>query len=151
MGDNIASIQDTAGESEPLTIYMSYAAATKLDLADKIEKRLDVTELDANGIKSKVRSIDGIPIIRVPSARFKSAYTFGANGFEADAGAVSMNWIIAVNRALIAVNKQDKLRIFAPDVNQDADAWKIQYRRYHDLFIPDNKVPGLWVSYTPAT
>jgi hypothetical protein len=134
-----------------MTIYMSYAAANKLDLADKIEKKLEVGSFERGGVSLKVKSLDGIPIIRVPSTRFKSLFTFGSDGFTAAATAMNINWIISADRGLIAVNKQDKMRVFSPDVNQEMDAWKIQYRRYHDLFIPDNKVAALWVSYTAIT
>lgn len=149
LSGNIADVQDVIGDAEPMTIYMSYGAANKLDLADKIEKKLEVGSFERGGISLKVKSLDGIPIIRVPSSRFKSLYTFGTDGFTAGTTAMNINWIIAADRGLIAVNKQDKMRVFSPDVNQEMDAWKIQYRRYHDLFIPDNKVAGVFVSYTP--
>jgi hypothetical protein len=151
LSGNIADVQDVIGDAEPMTIYMSYAAANKLDLADKIEKKLEVGSFERGGVSLKVKSLDGIPIIRVPSTRFKSLFTFGSDGFTAAATAMNINWIISADRGLIAVNKQDKMRVFSPDVNQEMDAWKIQYRRYHDLFIPDNKVAALWVSYTAIT
>ena len=151
LSGNIASVQDVIGDAEPMTIYMSYATANKLDLADKIEKKLEVGTFERGGVSLKVKSLDGIPIIRVPSTRFKSLFTFGSDGFAAAATAMNINWIISADRGLIAVNKQDKMRVFSPDVNQEMDAWKIQYRRYHDLFIPDNKVAALWVSYTAIT
>ncbi len=147
VGD-IATVQDIVGESETMTIYMSYAAAKTLDLADKVLKRLDVGDFAMGGVNVKLKALDGIPIVRVPSARFKSAFTFGSDGYATTATSMSINWIIAVNRSLIAVSKQDKMRIFNPDTNQDADAYKLQYRRYHDLFITDNGVDGLFVSYT---
>ena len=147
VGD-IADVQDIVGESETMTIYMSYAAAKTLDLADKVVKRLDVGDFAMGGVNVKLKTLDGIPIVRVPSARFKSAFTFGSDGYATTATSMGINWIIAVNRSLIAVSKQDKMRIFNPDTNQDADAYKLQYRRYHDLFITDNGVDGLFVSYT---
>jgi len=151
LSGNIADVQDVVGDAEPMTIYMSYAAANKLDLADKIEKRLEVGDFARGGVSLKVKSLDGIPIIRVPSARFKSLFTFGNNGFTVGTNAMNINWIISADRGLIAVNKQDKMRVFSPDVNQEMDAWRIQYRRYHDLFVPENKVAALWVSYTAIT
>jgi len=148
---DISAVQNLVGETEPLTIYMSYSAANVLDLADKIEKKLEVTDFMAGGIETKVRSLDGVPIIRVPAVRFKSEYTFSAtDGFTANATASAINWIIAANRSLIGIVKTDKVRTFNPDVNQDADAWKMQYRKYHDLFIPDNKLEGIYVSYAGA-
>lgn len=145
---DIATMQDTIGETEQLTIYMSYAAAASLDRADKIVKRLDVGDFMGGGITTKVKMLDGMPIVRVPSVRFKTDYTYSAtDGFSAGALASGMNWVICANRAVIAIVKQDKVRTFAPDVNQDADQWKLQYRKYHTLIIPDNKVEGIYVSY----
>ena len=49
-------------------------------------------------------------------------------------------------RAPIAVSKTDKVRVFTPDVNQKADAWKIDYRKYHDLWIPKNRFAAIRVN-----
>ena len=148
LDSDIANLQNVVGEDSDMTIYMSYEASHKLNLADKLIKRLDVGTFADGSINTKIKVLDGIPIVRVPSARFKSAFTFGSDGYTAPDTAMGINWIIAVNRSLIAVNKQEKLRVFTPDVNQDADAWKMQYRRYHDLFVTDNGVAGIYVSYT---
>ena len=37
--------------------------------------------------------------------------------------------------AAAAISKHEKLRYFSPDVNQDDDAHKWQYRLYHDLIV----------------
>ena len=47
---------------------------------------------------------------------------------------------------MIGVSKTDVTRIFDPLTNQKANAWKIDYRKYHDLWIPDNAVEGIWVN-----
>lgn len=154
---DIAAIQDVIGESIPLVISMSYAAAQKLDLADKISKQLSVADFKQGTISTKVRSLDGTPIIRVPSARFKTAYEFydgatqgqTAGGFVPADDAQSINWIITARTAPIAVSKTEKIRIFDPDSNQKADAWKLDYRKYHDLWLPDNAIDGCWANATP--
>ena len=33
--------------------------------------------------------------------------------------------------------------------NQKANAWKIDYRKYHDIWVMDNALEGLWVSLEP--
>jgi hypothetical protein len=35
-------------------------------------------------------------------------------------------------------------RTFSPTENQTANAWKFDYRVYHDLFVPDNKAAGIY-------
>ena len=149
---NIKSIQNVIGEGEDLVIAISYDAADALDKSTEFDRAVQLMDFTMGGITTKVRSIDGIPLVRIPSARFKSAYTFSAtNGFSAAATAMNINWIIAARSALIAVVKTDKVRIFDPATNQDMDAWRIQYRKYHDLWIMDNKFDGIWVSYTAIT
>jgi len=148
----IAVIQDNIGENAPLVISMSFAAANVLDMADNIAKQLGVADFVQGNVTLKVRAIDGIPIIRVPSARMKTAYVFNdgttegqtAGGFTADVAAQDINWIISARRSIIAISKTDKMRIFTPDVNQSADAWKMDYRKYHDIWVPDNKVAGIY-------
>lgn len=151
---DITAIEDIVGENEEIVISMSALAAQKLDLADKIEKKLDVTNFAQGNVSRKVKSLDEKPIIRVPSARMKTAYVFNdgetsgqtSGGFTPAADAKQVNWIITVRRCPIAVSKTDKIRIFDPGTNQKADAWKLDYRKYHDLWIPDNKMDGVIVN-----
>lgn len=141
---DIAAIEDIVGEI-PLVITMATPIANLLDQADKVEKSLEVTNFTRGEISTKVKALDGNPIIKVPSARMKTKYTFydgktagqTAGGFIAAADAKNINWIITPQYAPIAVNKTDKIRIFDPNTNQDADAWKLDYRKYHDLWIMD--------------
>ncbi len=135
-----------AGAINPV-IYMSYDALEILEQADGVTRNLDANgEKDLN---TKIKSFDGVQIIPTPKARLKTAYTF-TTGFAPTVGAVDTNWIIAVPSYVMAVNKLEKLRIFLPDTNQSADAWKIQYRRYHDLFVADNKLVGLFANFYDA-
>lgn len=63
-------------------------------------------------------------------------------------GILAVNWLICPKSAPIAVSKTDNIKIITPEVNQFADAWDIDYRKYHDLFIPDNKKCAIAVSVT---
>ena len=141
---DITAIEDIVGEI-PLVITMATPIAALLEQSEKISKKLDVTDFTKGDITTKVKSLDGYPIIKVPSARMKTSYTFydgkaagqTNGGFAAAEGAKNINWIITPLYAPIAVNKTDKVRIFDPNTNQDADAWKLDYRKYHDLWIMD--------------
>ena len=155
---DIAAIQDIVGGDVPLVISMSALIASILDQSDKISKQLSVTDFQKGDITTKVQSIDNIPIIKVPSARLKTAFEFydgktagqTVGGFKAATDAKNVNWIITPMTAPIAVNKTDKVRIFDPNINQGADAWKMDYRKYHDLFIMDNKYAALKVNLKEA-
>ena len=62
-----------------------------------------------------------------------------------------MNWIICPRTAPIAVSKTDGVKIFDPSQTQGADAWKIEYRKFHDLWIKDNMLPSIRVCAVAKT
>ena len=150
----ITEIQDVVGEDEGLIIVMSTKLRTILNNSDKFNRYLNVAEFKNGSVNTTVKSFNDIPILGVPSARMKTAYVFNdgktanqqAGGFKADTGAKDINWIIMPQRAPIAVSKTDKVRVFTPDINQKADAWKIDYRKYHDLWIPKNRFAAIRVN-----
>lgn len=150
----ITEIQDVVGEDEGLIIVMSTKLRTILNNADKFNRYLNVAEFKNGSVNTTVKSFNDIPILGVPSARMKTAYVFNdgktanqqAGGFKADTGAKEINWIIMPQRAPIAVSKTDKVRVFTPELNQKADAWKIDYRKYHDLWIPKNRFAAICVN-----
>ncbi len=57
-----------------------------------------------------------------------------------------VNWLICPKSAPIAVSKTDNIKIIAPELNQFADAWDVDYRKYHDLFVPEDKKAAIAVS-----
>lgn len=150
----ITEIQDVVGEETNLIIVMSTKLRTVLNNADKFNRYLNVAEFKNGSVNTTVKSFNDIPILGVPSARMKTAYVFNdgktanqqAGGFKADTGAKDINWIIMPQSAPIAVSKTDKVRVFTPELNQKADAWKIDYRKYHDLWIPKNRFAAIRVN-----
>lgn len=150
----ITEIQDVVGEGEGLIIVMSTKLRTILNNSDKFNRYLNVAEFKNGSVNTTLKSFNDIPILGVPSARMKTAYVFNdgktanqqAGGFKADTAAKDINWIIMPKSAPIAVSKTDKVRVFTPELNQKADAWKIDYRKYHDLWIPKNRFAAIRVN-----
>jgi len=149
---DIATIQDAIG-AVPLVITMSIANLAILEGSTEITRRLDVGAFSGT-ILSEVKKIDECPIIEVPSARLKTAYVFNdgttagqtVGGFVPAGVTKNINWIITPANAPIAISKTDNIRIFTPDQNQTADAYKLDYRKYHDLWIMDNQLAGCFVN-----
>ena len=152
--EEIANIEDEVGENVELVIIMSAIIRRMLSDSLKAARRLDIADFKQGKVIMKVKTFDEKPLIITPSARLKTAYKINdgkttgqeAGGLVADTTAKDINWIITPKSAPIAVSKQDKVRIFDPDENQGADAWKLDYRRYHDLWIPDNKLTAMWAN-----
>ncbi len=152
--NDISVIQDIVGDGTPLVITMAHPVATILDSVSDISKSISVIDFKQGAVNLKVKALDETPIRRVPSARMKTAYLFKdgktsgqeSGGIAPASEAKQINWIICPQNAPIAVSKTDKLRIFSPEVNQDAYAWKIDYRKYHELWITKNKMNTLMVN-----
>lgn len=150
--NDITAVRDAAGECTEIVVAMSAKVAGMLDLAKGGTNVLQSGFFAQGKAEIKVKEIDGCPIIRVPSARFKTGYTFmdgvenAEGGFAAAEGAKDINWIVMVKQAPVAISKTDVTRIFDPMTNQNANAWKIDYRKYHDLWIMDNGMEGIMVS-----
>lgn len=152
--DDIATVQDKAGEDAQLVILMSIPVATLLSKSSEYSKQIDMTAFNKGGLESRVRSIDGIPILRSTSGLMKTGFDFldgraddeKAGGFKAAAGAVDINWMVIMRNAPMAISKTDLPRIFDPNINQGGNAWRIDYRKYHDLWILDNALDGVFVN-----
>lgn len=134
-----------SGYQGQLVIHANYDTTLALELAmgDKISS---VTFAQA-GINTQVPAVDNCPIIKTPQNLLYSAITLydGATGGQTGggyikaAGAKDVNFIIVPVTVPIAITKQDVMRIFDPLTNQEANAWSIDYRRYHDLWVLDSK------------
>lgn len=154
---DITTVQDRIGDI-PLIISMSRATKNVLDMSSEITRQLAVTDFQAGQYSTKVNMVDDCPIIPVPSARLKTAYVFNdgkttgqtAGGFTPDASAKNINWIISAQTVPIAVSKTDNMKIFTPEQVQGYDGYLMDYRKYHDLWIPDNKFDALFVNIKEA-
>lgn len=150
--NDITAVRDKAGECTEIVIAMSAKTAGMLDLAKGGTNVLQSGFFAQGKAEIKVKEIDGCPIIRVPSARFQTSYTFqdgvtkAEGGFAVAGDAKDINWIVMVKEAPVAISKTDVTRIFDPMTNQNANAWKIDYRKYHDLWITDNGMDGVLVN-----
>ena len=82
--NDITAVRDMAGECEEIVIAMSAKVAGMLDLAKGGTNVLQSGYFEQGKAEIKGKEIDGCPIIRVPSVRFKTAYTFmdGAENTE---------------------------------------------------------------------
>lgn len=113
----------------------------------------DITRFTQNGdpnVNGEVEMYDGMRIIRVPSARFNTQVTLAAPTTASSAGGfsatgVGINFMIVHPSAVLQVIKHQIPRVFSPEVNQEADAWKINYRVYHDCWVLANKTYGIYL------
>ena len=104
-------------------------------------------------ITTKVKALDSVPLLVAPSARMFSRITLlpdGKGGFTKAEGAAAINYIIMPRSAAIAVSKTDNMRLFDPQTWQKAHAWHMDYRKFHDIWIPKNRLAGIRTSMAAA-
>lgn len=96
-------------------------------------------------------AFDEMPVVKVPQGRFCTAVSTlsgkdgeAAGGYVKAEGAKDINFMIIDRSAVIQLIKHGKIRVFDPDTNQSADAYKVDYRIYHDAWVLDNKKNGIY-------
>lgn len=144
------------GYNGNLVIHITYDAMMEVELASL--GKLSNVDFARGGINTKVPAIDGCPLIETPENRMYSSIqlydgvTSGqeAGGYAKAASGIQMNFVIVPRTTPIAVTKQDNMRIFDPQTNQKANAWAMDYRRYHDLWVKDNAANSIYVNYKEA-
>ncbi len=121
-------------------------------LKGEIEHR--VINIDPN-VNYNIEMFDDMRVVRVPSARFSTAITLaqpsahdGAGGYTATGSTI--NFAIVHPSAIMKVMKHTSLRLFSPEQNIEADAYRLNMRYAHDTFVKTNKTKGIYV-HAPST
>lgn len=143
----IVTLQEKEVDDNRLIIFMTPTVAQYL--SDNITR---TTINGDNAINNVIESYNGIQIIRVPQTRFYTQVTLDA-GATSNTGGYSktestgadINFIVMDKAASFNVTKSKVAKIFTPDENQSKDAWQFDYRMYHDSFVFDNKVDGIYL------
>lgn len=144
--DDIAAVVDVVGENETLVISINSLVKAQLEKLECFKKAVSVEDFVRGEIRTKVKAVNGVALMPVPSSRMRTKYIFKdgrtdgqkEGGFAPADDAKQINWEVMPERAAIAVCKQDKIKIFTPEQNQTADAWLVTYRKYHDIWIKDS-------------
>lgn len=127
-----------------------------------ISKSINVTSVPGM-INKKFYEYNGHLIVKVPSTRFYTnielldGKTSGqeVGGYKAAAGAKSIGIMLIHPSAILQLSKRRIARIWAPTreqaagtdgVNPNADAWKFDFRVYHDAWTLDEKLKGVYAA-----
>lgn len=128
-----------------LALVTSPSLAEIASNSKKFQTLKNTTSITKGDVDYNVDAYRGLPIIEVPTTQLQDTFTAKAGG-GFTMGGKAINFILMrKSGAATAIVKTDKVRIFAPDVNQKADAYKIDLRVYHDIIIPKNAAKGIYV------
>ncbi len=151
----ISKVRDTVGYDEALVAFLDPTVYDALMATPEISRHIRIDEFTKGDITTRVGHIDNVAILPVPSSRMKTAYTFNDGttegetdgGFAPAEGASSIGALVMPKKGASLIRKTEKLRSFAPDQNQKADAYKFDYRLYYDLLVKKSQQAGVY-AYT---
>jgi hypothetical protein len=147
----IAALDDAEVPAEGRVLMVSNAMYALLKQSGEFFNVRIASAVDGN-LNREITTFDGMPLVRVPTGRFCNNFDFSAtNGFTKTTGSKNLNFVIADKNAVAAITKYVNPKIVAPENNIDADAYVFGFRIYHDLFIPTNKLPGVYIHAKSTT
>lgn len=144
-----AAVAENA-ELDGCIIYMTQVV--KNLIREKQSYRLGQGE----NINGKFETFDDMKVVTVPQSRFYSAIDLydgvtsdsvdqTVGGYAKASAGKAINFMIVDPSACAAIAKHQRLRYFAPDINQERDAHKWQYRLFHDMLVYGNKAERIYV------
>lgn len=139
-----------------LVVHLNDASAFALEMFGA--GKLTSVNFSQGGIVTQMPAIDNVPLIVTPQDRLYTAIqlydatTAGqeAGGYVKGATAKDVNFLVVAKIVPIAVTKQDIMRIFTPEQYQKANAWSLDYRRFHELWTLENKKGLIYVNIKDA-
>lgn len=121
--------------------------AIYMKLKGGIERRIINSE---DNVNTNVEFYDDMRIVRVPAARFNTAITLNAPTTSAGVGGytatgTAIDFLIVHPSAVMKVIKHRVSNVFSPAQNIEADAFRVNFRCYYDLFVKGNKKAGIYL------
>lgn len=142
----IQVLDDAEVPKEGRILYVSSNVMQLMEDSGEFFKTVNV--MNNNGVvNTQISSFNGMPIRQVASTRFYEDFDFaasGAGGFSPAAGAKELNFVIVHKPSVAAIVRHSAPKMVAPESNQTYDGWTYYFRVYHDLFVGDNKVNGIY-------
>ncbi len=115
---------------------------------DKNVAGLINTAVFKNGeVDTTVKTLNGVALIPVVSDRMLSGYNFNntEEGGFTPVSEAKQNYIIVCPKSSVhLVKKTEKMRVFTPEQNPTADAYKFDFRVYYDAFVKNSEVNTIW-------
>ncbi len=149
----INEVQSKVGYDEELVAFVDSAMYAALQNSTEISRLICVSDFTQGEVTLKVKSINGVALIPVVSERMKTAYSFNnttAGGFTPLDSAREIYMLVCPKSGAHLVKKTEQMRIFTPEQNIDADAYKFDYRIYYDVFVKKSGLDAIWAWLSPV-
>ena len=145
----INEVRAKVGYDEELVAFIDSGMYAALQNSNEISRMITVSDFKQGEVNLKVNSINGVALIPVVPERMKTGYTFGSNGFAPMENSREVYMLVAPKSGAHLVKKTEQMRIFTPEQNIDADAYKFDYRIYYDVFVKKSGLDSVWAWISP--
>lgn len=150
--DLITGVREIVGFDEELVAFVSINMYSQICNSPEISKWIQVSDFKQGDVSMKVKSVNGVSLIPVVPERMKTAYTFhasGEGGFTPTDAARDVFMLVLPKSGAHLVKKSERIRIFTPDKNLDAIAYRFDYRIYYDVFVKKSGLDAVWAWIAP--
>lgn len=133
----VNGVQAKAGFDADLVAFVNADVYAAFMNSTEIQRHITVSDFKQGEVNLKVKKINDVALIPVASDRMKTAYEDDTTngGLKPTSTAKNIGMLILPKKAASLVKKSEKIRVFEPDTNQDADAYKFDYRVYYDTLV----------------
>lgn len=145
----IGEVRSEVGFDEELVAFVDSRLYAQLNNSGEIARQIIVSDFKQGEVNLAVKSINGVALIPVVSERMKTAYNFLSGGFKPMDNAKEIYMLVCPKKGAHLVKKTEKMRIFTPEQNLDADAYKFDYRIYYDVFVRKSGLDAIWTWLSP--
>ncbi len=148
----ITNVHEAVGYDEELVAFVTSNIYAQIMNSTELTKQITVSNFKQGDIDLAVKSLNGIALIPVVPERMKTSYDFkdgAVGGFVPSAKANETYIMVLPKKAAHLVEKSEKIRVFTPEQNLDADAYKFDYRIYYDVFVKKSQLDSVWAWLSP--
>lgn len=134
---------------EQQVLFVNPSVMTKIRNTKELVKFITQGDFRSEaGITFNVEKYMNRPIIEVPSDRFFTDVKLTQNGYAPTSTSKVINFMCVSTMATVPVRKLEYEKIYGPELSGLAGfhGYLINYLLYHGIFIPKNKLPGVYVS-----
>lgn len=149
----ISQVRNKVGFDEEVVAFIDNAMYSHMQASDELSKMITISDFKHGEVNLTVKSINGVALLPVVSERMKSEFEFATDengGFKAADDSLGIYMIVCPKNAVHLVKKTENMRVFTPEQNVDADAYKFDYRIYYDAFVGKSGADGIYAWPAPA-
>ena len=133
-------VRNAVGFDEEIVAFVDNDFYTALQTDETVSHTISIDNFKQGEVNLVVKKLNGVAIIPVRSELMVSDFIFSDDGgFKANSeNTQRIHILMCPKNCGQFVKKSEKMRVFTPEQNTNADAYKFDYRIYYDFFIRKN-------------